>query len=196
MGEIPGGPGAARGNQNRVRKANEGESTLGIILSAPAKLSKDHIVEGFDCGYPVLNEWLRQYALQNQQSNAARTFVVCSGKRVMGFYSLAVGAVTHVTAPDRIKKGLARHPIPVMILARLAVDKRCRGKKVGTGLLKDAIGRTLLASEHAGIRAIFVHAKDEKARAFYERFGFGSSPVDPLKLMLLIKDAKKTMETL
>ena len=97
-------------------------------------------------------------------------------------------------APDRVKKGLARHPIPVMILARLAVDRRYQGMNMGKGLLKDAIGRTLQASEYAGIRAIFVYAKDDKARKFYERFGFESSPLDPLKLMLLVKDAKKTLE--
>jgi GNAT superfamily N-acetyltransferase len=97
-------------------------------------------------------------------------------------------------ATDRVKKGLARHPIPVMILARLAVDRRYQGMNMGKGLLKDAIGRTLQASEYAGIRAIFVYAKDDKARKFYERFGFESSPLDPLKLMLLVKDAKKTLE--
>jgi GNAT superfamily N-acetyltransferase len=97
-------------------------------------------------------------------------------------------------ATDRVKRGLARHPIPVMILARLAVDRRYQGMNMGKGLLKDAIGRTLQASEYAGIRAIFVYAKDDKARKFYERFGFESSPLDPLKLMLLVKDAKKTLE--
>lgn len=98
-------------------------------------------------------------------------------------------------APDRVKKGLARHPIPVMILARLAVDLRYQGMNLGRGLLKDAIYRTLQASEYAGIRAIFVYAKDNKARKFYEKFGFEPSPIDPLKLMLLIKDAKKTLKT-
>jgi len=114
----------------------------------------------------------------------------------VGYYSLAVGAVDHVTAPRRIKKGLARHPIPVMVLARLAVDHRFQGLKIGRGLVKDAILRTLQAADYAGIRAIFVHAKDDNARTFYEKFGFESSPVSPLKLMLLIKDAKKTIETI
>ena len=146
----------------------------------------------------MLNTWLQRYAWQNQQANAATTFVVCieNQNQVVGYYSLAVGAVDHATAPQRIKKGLARHPIPVMILARLAVDKRYQGKKIGRWLLKDAIQRTLLASEHAGIRAVFVHAKDDKAQKFYKHFGFEPSLVDPLKMMLLIKDAKKTMETI
>ncbi len=120
------------------------------------------------------------------------TFVVCSPNNVIGYYSLAVGSVEHVIAPSRIRKGLARHPIPVMVLARLAVDLRHQGQNIGRGLLKDAIFRALQASEYAGIRAIFVHAKDDKARKFYERFDFEPSPVDPLKLMLLIKDARKS----
>jgi len=159
-------------------------------------LSKDHILEDFDCGNPSLNSWLQRFAWQNQQANAAKTVVVCVENQVVGFYSLAVGAVDHVTAPRRIKKGLARHPIPVMVLARLAIDHRYQGLKIGRGLLKDAILRTLQAADYAGIRAIFVHAKDDKARKFYEKFGFEPSPLDSLKLMLLIKDAKKTIETL
>ena len=100
----------------------------------------------------------------------------------------------HFTASGRIKKGLARHPIPVMIIARLAVDARWQGMNIGKGLLKDAVSRTVQASEHAGIRAIFVHAKDKRAKQFYEQFGFEPSPVDPLKLMLLMKDAKATIK--
>lgn len=165
-------------------------------LSVPTKLTINHLVNNFDCGYPTLNNWLRRYALQNQRANAAMTFVVCSQNNVVGYYSLAVGSVEHDIVPSRIKKGLARHPIPIMVLARLAVDLRYQGQNIGKGLLKDAICRTLQASEYAGIRAIFVHAKDEKARRFYERFDFEPSPVDPLKLMLLIKDVRKTLQSL
>lgn len=167
---------------------------MGIKISAPVRLAKHHIVEGFDCGYPQLNEWLPRYAWQNQQANTARTFVVCVENRVVGFYSLAVGAVEHIDAPQRVKKGLARHPIPVMILARLAVDRRYQGMGIGRGLLKDSLLRTINASDYAGIRAILVHAKDEKARTFYQKFDFEPSPIDPLQLMLLLKDAKKTVE--
>lgn len=113
---------------------------------------------------------------------------------MVGYYSLAVGAVDHILAPPRVKKGLARYPIPVMILARLAVDIRYQGKKIGSGLLKDAVIRTLQVSEHAGIRAILVHAKNDRVRRFYEQFDFESSPAAPLTLMLLLKDAKKTLE--
>ena len=167
---------------------------MGIKISTPVRLSKHHIVEGFDCGYPQLNEWLQRYAWQNQQANTARTFVVCVENRVVGFYSLAVGAVEHIDVPQRVKKGLARHPIPVMILARLAVDRQYQGMGIGRGLLKDSMLRTINASDYAGIRAILVHAKDEKACTFYQKFDFEPSPIDPLHLMLLLKDAKKTVE--
>ncbi len=162
----------------------------------PVILSRHHFCDGFDCGNFGLNEWLQRYALPNQQSNAAKTFVVCQGDQVIGYYSLAVGAVDYAGAPARIRKGLARHPIPVMVLARLAVDIRHQGKKIGRGLLRDACLRTLQAAEIAGIRALFVHAKDERMRTFYERFGFEPSPVHPLQLMLLIKDIKKIVLSL
>jgi len=164
-------------------------------FSAPAKLEAQHVVEAFDCGSHALDFWLRRYALQNQRAGAARTFVVCERDRVVGYYSLAVGAVDHANVPLRVKKGLARHPIPVMVLARLAIDREYQGCNLGQGLLKDAIRRTLRAAEHAGIRAILVHAKDDKARAFYERFNFEPSPIDPLQLLLLIKDARKTLDS-
>jgi len=161
--------------------------------TAPAPLSEEHDCEGFDCGQALLNDWLRRHAIQNQRANAARTFVVCRAQecRVIGYYSLAVGAVDHAAAPARVRKGLAQHPIPVMVLARLAVDISHQGKKIGRGLLKDAILRTLQAADIAGIRAIFVHAKDDRARGFYERFGFESTPINPQQLMLLIKDCRE-----
>lgn len=156
----------------------------------PVPLSAAHDCESFDCGHPVLNEWLRRYALQNQRANAARTFVVCRKNRVIGYYSLAVGAVDYSAASERVRKGLARHPVPVMILARLAVDGAHQGKKIGQSLLKDAVVRTLQAAEYAGIRAIFVQAKNERARRFYEQFGFEPSPLSTLQLMLMLKDVK------
>ena len=151
----------------------------------------EHRIEGFDCGQSALNDWLGRYALPNQQAGAATTFVVCDGDAVVGYYSLAVGAVEHAQAPARVKKGLARHPIPVMVLARLAVDVRYQGQKIGQGLLKNALLRTVQLAEQVGIRAILVHAKDSQARRFYERFDFESSPLDPLQLLLLVKDARK-----
>ena len=159
-----------------------------FYYEAPVLLSEEHGCDGFDCGHVLPNDWLRRYAWQNQRANAAKTFVVCQGRQVVGYYSLAVGAVDHDTATARVLKGLARHPIPVMVLARLAVDLHHQGEKIGRCLLRDAILRTLRAANIAGIRAIFVHAKDERARGFYERFGFEPSPIHPLQLMLLIKD--------
>lgn len=164
-----------------------------ITLIPPCLLKDSHTLDDFDCGNSSLNSWLKRYAMQNQRANSAKTFVVCEGKHVVGYYSLAVGSIEHEIASKRTKKGLARHPIPVMILARLAVDLKYQEKKIGSGLLKDALLRTLQAAEHAGIRAIFVHAKDEKARNFYTHFDFEPSPVDTLKLMLLIKDIRKTV---
>lgn len=111
----------------------------------------------------------------------------------MGYYSLAVGAVDHAQAPPRVKKGLARHPIPVMVLARLAVDRRYQGQQIGRGLLKDALLRTLGLAEQAGVRAILVHAKDTEAVSFYKRFDFEPSPLDPLQLLLLVKDVRKAV---
>ncbi len=163
-------------------------ATGGIEYSAPVPLSSSHVCDGFDCGHASLNEWLRRFALQNQRADAAKTYVVCRNDCVAGFYSLAVGSVEHDSATVRVRKGLARHPIPVMILARLAVDRNHQGKRIGRGLLKDAVLRTLQASEIAGIRALFVEAKDERTKKFYERFGFEPSPVSPLQLMVLMKD--------
>jgi len=157
-------------------------------------LSEAHDGADFDCGHAVLNDWLQRYAWQNQRADAAKTFVVCQGRRIIGYYSLAVGAVDHDSATERVRKGLARHPVPVMILARLAVDLRHQGKKIGRGLLRDAILRTLQAADIAGICAIFVQAKDERARGFYVRFGFEPTPIHPLQLMLLIKDCRKDIE--
>ena len=162
-----------------------------LSLSPPILLSCSHYTDNFDCGNYALNNWLKRYALRNQQANAARTFAICKENHVIGFYSLATGSIEYETASKRTQKGLAKHPIPVMILARLAVDLKFQGLSIGSGLLKDAMIRTLQASDIAGIRAMFVNAKDEKACKFYEHFDFEPSPIDPLKLMLLIKDIKK-----
>jgi len=164
------------------------------MISSPEKLSANHILDEFDCGQPALSEWLQRYALVNQQAGTSRTFVVCSKKRVIGFYSLVVGAVDHAAATARVAKGVARHPVPIMILARLGVDKRYKGQGIGKGLLKDALLRTVQAADLAGIRAILVHAKNEQAREFYEKVGFEPSPLDPLQLMLLMKDVRKAIK--
>src|SRR5262249_50620581 len=148
-------------------------------LHPPAPLTPDHDCDAFDCGSEPLNRYLKRFAWVNQQAGAARTYVATRDRRVVGYYTLAYGAVEHAAAPERVRKGLARHPIPVMLLARLAVDRSEQGHGLGRGLLKDALLRTLQAADLAGLRAVLVQAKDEAAKAFYERYDFAPSPTDP-----------------
>jgi GNAT superfamily N-acetyltransferase len=152
------------------------------------KLRADHSIESFDCGREELNRYLLRYAWQNQQAGAAQTYV---GDAVIGYYTLAVGHVMRQEAPERLTKGLARHPVPIMLLARLAIAHRWQGQGVGKALLKDAMLRTLQAADIAGIRAFAVHAKDEEARRFYLKFDFTRSPADPMHLFVLLKDVRR-----
>ena len=155
------------------------------------KLRREHVLDAFACGQPDLNAWLIKYALQNQSASSAKTYVGLVKESVVGYYSLAVGQVEYSDAPERLRKGLARHSVPIMLLARLAVHKEWQGRGVGRALLRDAILRTLQASEIAGIRALVVHAKDDAAKRYYEQFDFVSSPTDPLHLYVLLKDLRK-----
>jgi GNAT superfamily N-acetyltransferase len=158
------------------------------------KLGREHVLGAFDCGQPDLNAWLIKYALQNQSASSAQTYVGLVNDTVVGYYSLAVGQVEYADAPERLRKGLARHPVPIMLLARLAVHKEWQGKGLGRALLRDAILRTVQASAIAGIRALVVHAKDDAAKRNYEQFDFVSSPTDPLHLFVLLKDLRKLIE--
>jgi GNAT superfamily N-acetyltransferase len=148
-------------------------------------------MEGFDCGKPALNEWLLRHARQAQGSGSAKTFVVGEDNRVVGYFSLTVGQVDTLEAPDRIRKGMGQYPIPVVILARLAVNRQDQGRGIGVGMLQDAIRRTLLIAEQAGIRAMLTHPIDEEAARFYTRFGFIASPLREQQLLLLLKDARR-----
>ena len=152
------------------------------------KLARTHVVDTFDCGEDALDRFLARFALTSQQANASQTYVGLAADAVIGYYTLVVSEVAYADAPDRLKKGLARHPVPLMLLARLAVGAAWQGKGVGAGLLKDAMLRTKQAAEIAGIRALAAHAKDDAARAFYAHFGFMPSPTDPLHLFILMKD--------
>jgi GNAT superfamily N-acetyltransferase len=154
------------------------------------KLTRVHAVEDFDCGKEPLNRFLQRYALQNQQAGASQTYVGLVDNELIGYYTLAFGAVEHDVAPARVGKGLARYPIPLMVLARLAVSSDWQRRGVGAALIKDAVLRTLQAAEIAGLRALAVHAKDDDARAFYERYGFIAAPTDPYHLLVLLKDIK------
>lgn len=155
------------------------------------KLERHHGVESFDCGQEALNRFLARYALQSQLASSSQTYVAVNESEVTGYYSLVVGHVEYERAHERLRKGLARHPVPVMVLARLAVSKSWQGRGLGSGMLKDAIMRTLRAADIAGIRAFVVHAKDDDATRFYERFDFIPSPSDPRHLFRLIKDLRK-----
>lgn len=156
------------------------------------KIAPRHDVAPFTCGQPPLDVFLKKHALNNLRANAALTYVLCrtDSSVVTGYYSLAVGSVDPLAAPSRVSAGLARHPVPVMILARLAVDVRYQGFGIGRALLKDSLLRTSEAADIAGIRALVVHAKEEKTRAWYSRFDFEPSPTDPLHLFLLMKDLR------
>ena len=154
------------------------------------KLARTHRADQFDCGKEPLNRFLARFALTNQAANASQTYVACEGERVAGYYTLVFGQAAFEDAPSRLVKGLARHPVPLMVLARLAVAKDMQGRGLGAGLLKDALLRTIRAADIAGLRGMAVHAKDEEARAFYERFDFVASPTDPFHLYILLKDIK------
>lgn len=155
------------------------------------KLTRHHAVENFDCGEDALNRFLSRFALSNQQASASQTYIGLADDTIVGFYTLVVGEVAYDDAPERLKKGLARHPVPLMLLARLAVSQAWQGKGVGAGLLKDAMLRTLQAADIGGIRALAAHAKNDTACAFYEHFGFIPSPTDPLHLFVLTKDLQR-----
>ena len=158
----------------------------------PERLSSEHSISDFECGDPALDDWLRRRALQNQESGASRTYVVCIRRKVVGYYALAVGAIAHTGATGKVKRNMP-DPVPVMVLGRLAVHKDQQGKGIGAALLRDAILRTMQAAEIAGIRAILMHAISDGARIFYERCGFHSTPLDPMTLMITLDEARRAL---
>lgn len=162
-----------------------------MSLRGPEALAAGHQLETFDCGKSALNEWLVRHARQAQASGSAKTFIVADGERVVGYFSLTVGQVDTLDAPERIRQGMGQYPIPVVILARLAVSIQDQGRGIGLGMLRDAIRRTLVIAEQAGIRAMLTHPIDEEAGRFYQRFGFMSSPLREQQLLLLLKDARR-----
>lgn len=167
---------------------------MGIKYTTPETLKPSHNLISFDCGKAVLNDWLRKKAWQNEQFGASRTYVICSENQIVGYYSLANGSVTRTIAPSNIRRKMPE-PIPVMVLGKLAVDINHQGKGIGFGLVKDAVLRTLQACQIAGIRAILVHALDEKAKQFYQdRCGFRVSPINPLTLMVTLAEVKKRLK--
>ncbi|MBI3682135.1 MAG: GNAT family N-acetyltransferase [Acidobacteria bacterium] len=157
------------------------------------KLRREHDLTEFDCGNATLNAWLEKYAWTNQQADSAKTYVALAEERVAGYYALTTGSVHKHESPGRIAKGLANHPIGIVLLARLAVDKAHQGKGLGKALLFDALTRIEQAADIVGVRAVMVQAIDEAARQFYEHFEFEPSPVDPFQLLLLLKDLRRAI---
>lgn len=157
-------------------------------------LGPKHELGAFDCGvHASLNQWLKRFAWVNQQNETSRTYVAHREQIVLAYYSLAAGNARREDVPSRIGKGLAQHPVPVIVLTRLAVDKSEQGAGLGKAMLKDALVRTASAADIVGARAMLVHAIDASAAAFYRRFGFEPSPASDLHLMLLTKDIRKSM---
>ena len=156
-------------------------------VSAPELLSIQHDLERFSCGQPALDDWLRRRGLKNQKIGLSRTYAACVGQQVVGYYALAVGAIRRDLAIGPLRRS-APTEIPVMLLARLAVDERWHGYGIGRALLRDAAARTLQAAEIAGIRAMLVHALTDEAKRFYQYFGFRESRVEKMTLMVTLQE--------
>jgi len=162
------------------------------MLSRPQHLTSAHDLNEFDCGVSSLNDWLTRHALQANRAGAARTYAVLShSDSVAGYFSLTVGQIDIVAAPQRVAKGMGKFPVSVVILARLAVDKNWQRRGIATAMLREGLLKTLAIAENAGVRAMLVHPLDERAKAFYMKYGFVESPAREQQLLLLLKDAKK-----
>lgn len=163
-------------------------------LNAPTLLTADHQVGDFDSGKPGLDDWLKRRALKNQIEGASRTYVVASDDgSVQAYYALAAGSIMPAEATGAVRRNMPS-PVPVVILARLAVEKTRQGKGIGPALLKDALLRTVQAADTIGVRAMLIHALDDDAAAFYEKYGFARSPMDDLVLMLPLKAVKDRLD--
>lgn len=155
-----------------------------LSLHSPQSLIEKHLLDDFECGEYVLDNWLKRRAMSNQVSGASRTFVVVDKfNYVFGYYSMAPGAVSHQLATRSIRRNMP-DPVPVMVLGRLAVDLRAQGIKLGAALLQDAVNRSIVVSQNTGVRALLVHALNDRAKQFYEHYGFQESPQHPMTLML------------
>lgn len=167
------------------------------ILLSPVLIEKTQKRNEFDCGYESLNLFLKHYALQNSRNNSSRTYVsICQDKGVVaGYYTLTYGSISHLEATEKVKKRMPSYPIPVMVLARLAVSKEYKNLGLGRSLLKDALLRTFQASNIAGLRAIIAHAKDASAKSFYLKYGFEESALDEYHLMLTTQDIEEALNT-
>ena len=162
-------------------------------LSPPTPLAPDHELDGFSSGVASLDDWLIRYARRNELEGASRTYVLCERPpRVIGYYSLAAGSILHNLATGKTRRNMP-NPVPVVLLGRLAIDRTWQGKGLGADLLRDAVLRTVGAAETIGVRAMLVHAISDEARNFYEKFGFHTSPIVPMALMITIEEALKNL---
>ncbi len=161
-------------------------------LSAPEPLKSHHQLDAFHSGVAPLDEWLQRKAHHNEAEDGSRTFVLCAGNQVVGYYSLATGSLLLTAATGRVRRNMPS-PVPVILLGRLAIDQSWQGRGLGSDLLRDALRRVIATSENVGVRAILVHAISLEAKAFYEGHGFQPSPVDPMMLMLKLSDARKAL---
>lgn len=161
-------------------------------LRTPEPLRDDHLTDGFASGAPTLDNWLKSKARANQASGASRTYVLCRGQRVVGFYALAAGSVSHDLAPRKLRQTMP-DPVPVIVLGRLAIDASEQGNGLGRALLRDAVLRITAAAEEVGIAAILVHALNDRAKAFYQGAGFVETTSEPMTLFVRIKDIKAMM---
>ena len=162
---------------------------MSLPLGAPQPLATTHLADGFACGEAALDEWLKRRAMINQLSGASRTFVVTDqDHRIFGYYAMAAGAVSHPMAIRAVRRNRP-DPVPVMVLARLAADRQAHGIQLGASLLQDAVNRAVVVSQNAGVRALLVHALHDRARQFYEHYGFQESPQHPMTLMLRLNTA-------
>ncbi len=161
-----------------------------LVLSSPQPLAASHKLDEFSCGEVSLDDWLKRRAMSNQLAGASRCFVVLDEQtKVRGYYAMAAGAVAHQLATGNIRRNMP-DPIPVLVLGRLAVDREAQGIKLGAALLQDAVNRALLVSQNTGVRALLVHALNDRAKAFYEYYGFQVSPQDGMTLMLGLNTVK------
>ena len=163
------------------------------MYQRPSRIKKENDHSRFDCGNDSLNNFLKKFAYSAQQSNSSVTYVVVESNAIIAYYSLSYGSVACADAPERVRKGMGKYPVPILLLARLAVDKRWQGKGLGYSLLQDALLRACQASEQAGLRAVVVDAYDLNAKAFYIKYGFCPSPLDEMRLFLLMKDLKHNL---
>jgi GNAT superfamily N-acetyltransferase len=164
------------------------------VFAAPEPLAPDHELDAFESGVATLDEWLKRRARRNEADGASRTFVLCAGRRVVGYYSLAAGSVLHSAATGKVRRNMP-DPVPALLLARLAIDRAWHGKGLGADLLSDAVLRAIAAAETIGVRAILVHAISDQAKAFYEKHGFRSSPIEPMTLMVTIDEARRMLNS-